>query len=154
MDRHDVVRRSGHTERGRDGCRVPLPWARDEPGFGFSPTGATWLPQPASWGAYALDAQVGVTGSTYELYRTALRLRRELGLGEGSLAWVESPGAPDARVVLAFENEGVLVLANLGAEPVRLPDGAQLLAASGPLDASADAVLVPSDTTVWARLAS
>ena len=29
--------RSGHTERGRDGCRVPLPWEGDEPPFGFSP---------------------------------------------------------------------------------------------------------------------
>ena len=28
--------RSGHTARGRDGCRVPLPWAGSVPPFGFS----------------------------------------------------------------------------------------------------------------------
>ncbi|NKY07124.1 glycoside hydrolase family 13 protein, partial [Cellulomonas hominis] len=33
--------RTGGAERGRDGCRVPLPWSAAEPGFGYSPTGAT-----------------------------------------------------------------------------------------------------------------
>ena len=32
--------RSGHTHRGRDGCRVPIPWEGDAPPFGFSPEGA------------------------------------------------------------------------------------------------------------------
>ena len=44
--------RSGHTDRGRDGCRVPLPWSGAAPPYGFSPEGATrqpWLPQPADW---------------------------------------------------------------------------------------------------------
>ena len=29
------------------------------PAYGFSPTGASWLPQPAEWAALARDAQVG-----------------------------------------------------------------------------------------------
>ena len=33
--------RSGHTDRGRDGCRVPVPWSGDAPPYGFSPAGAT-----------------------------------------------------------------------------------------------------------------
>ena len=32
---------SGRTERGRDGCRVPIPWSGEEPPFGFSPDDAT-----------------------------------------------------------------------------------------------------------------
>lgn len=39
--------RSGHYFKGRDGCRVPLPWQSDGPAFGFNATGASWLPQPA-----------------------------------------------------------------------------------------------------------
>jgi alpha-glucosidase len=31
--------RSGHTRRGRDGCRVPVPWSGTEPPFGFAPDG-------------------------------------------------------------------------------------------------------------------
>ncbi|MEZ0073882.1 glycosidase [Planotetraspora sp. GP83] len=40
--------RSGHTNPGRDGCRVPLPWSGTEPPYGYS-TGVPWLPQPADW---------------------------------------------------------------------------------------------------------
>ena len=83
----------------------------------------TWLPQPAEWRELALDAQQGVEGSTYELYRQALQLRRENRLGLGSLEWLE-----DARDdVLAFVNDGVLVLANTGNQPVDLPAGAEVL---------------------------
>ena len=32
--------RSGHTQRGRDGCRVPIPWEADAPSYGFGPTDA------------------------------------------------------------------------------------------------------------------
>ena len=111
--------RTGGAERGRDGCRVPLPWARPSEGFGFSPTGVTWLPQPAAWASYALDAQRGVAGSTYETYRSALQLRRESGLGSGGMEWLHGLGDD----VIAFVNRDVLVVANLGAEPVALPAG-------------------------------
>src|SRR4051794_18652783 len=144
--------RTGGAERGRDGCRVPLPWASSEPGFGFSPTGATWLPQPPSWAAYAADAQAGVLGSTLETYRAALHLRRELDLGTGSLAWLDGFEA-DAPVV-AFANRDVVVLANLGVDPVTLPAGSEVLLASAATTVDdAGRVLVPTDVTVWARLA-
>ncbi|WP_412868199.1 glycoside hydrolase family 13 protein [Cellulomonas sp. 179-A 4D5 NHS] len=144
--------RSGHTERGRDGCRVPLPWSADAPGLGFSPTGATWLPQPESWSRFALDAQQGVEGSTYETYRAALRVRREQGLGSGSLAWVDAPEVLGGEV-LAFLNRDVLVLTVFGGAPVALPEGAEVLLASGDVTAEDGRVVVPADTTVWARLA-
>ncbi|GIG91838.1 alpha-glucosidase [Plantactinospora endophytica] len=137
--------RSGHTQRGRDGCRVPIPWEADAPSYGFGPGDASWLPQPALWAEYALDRQRGVAGSTYELYRTSLRLRRELGLGTGTVYWLTSPDD-----VLHFRNGGVRVLTNLGADPVELPAGAELLHASGPLDGDGR---VPTDVTVWLRAA-
>ena len=64
--------RTDHGAYGRDGCRVPMPWAGDAPAYGFNTTGASWLPQPAAYGALAVDRQQGVPGSTYELYRTCL----------------------------------------------------------------------------------
>ncbi|MEU8262402.1 glycoside hydrolase family 13 protein [Micromonospora sp. NPDC048999] len=135
--------RGGHTERGRDGCRVPIPWEAGTPSYGFGPTDASWLPQPPIWAEYALDRQRGVPGSTYELYRTALRLRREHGLGAGSLRWLSS-----GDEVLTFTNGGLTVLTNFGAAPVPLPAGAEVLVASGPLD---DGGAVPTDVTVWYR---
>jgi alpha-glucosidase len=134
--------RSGHTSRGRDGARVPLPWQSDAPAYGFSPTGASWLPQPESWAAVALDRQRGVAGSTYELYRAALRLRRERRLGRGRLEFTDA-----GRRVLRVRNGDTLVLTNFGPAPVAMPDGAEVLLSSRPLASDGS---VPADTTVWA----
>src|SRR5690606_9172170 len=60
---------------GRDGCRVPLPWEADAPAFGFNDTGASWLPQPMEWGAYARAAEENDPTSTLSLYKQLLRLR-------------------------------------------------------------------------------
>ncbi|WP_327031087.1 glycoside hydrolase family 13 protein [Micromonospora sp. NBC_01740] len=135
--------RSGHTERGRDGCRVPIPWEADAPSYGFGPTDASWLPQPSLWAEFALDRQRDTPGSTYELYRTALRLRREHRLGEGPLEWLAS-----GDEVLSFRNGGLTVLTNFGDAAVPLPAGSELVHASAPLDADG---AVPTDVTVWVR---
>ena len=139
--------RSGHTERGRDGARVPMPWEGDRPSYGFGPSDQTWLPQPASYAALAVDRQAHVEGSTLELYRALLATRRERGLGVGSLSWWEGL----SEDVLAFVNasaagERILVITNFGVEPVVVPEGAQALLSSSPLG---DGGAVPTDTTVW-----
>ena len=74
-----IWERSGHTDRGRDGCRVPIPWSGDRAAVGFSPPDGAdaWLPQPADWAALTVAARTGDPGSMLELYRAALRLRRE-----------------------------------------------------------------------------
>ncbi len=54
--------KSGRTSRGRDGCRVPIPWEADAPSYGFGPSAASWLPQPAVYGELAVDRQRGVRG--------------------------------------------------------------------------------------------
>ena len=42
--------RTGGAERGRDGCRVPIPWSGSASPFGFGPAGRRpWLPQPSTW---------------------------------------------------------------------------------------------------------
>jgi len=134
--------RTNGEKYGRDGCRVPIPWESDRPAFGFNDTGESWLPQPDEWVQYARDSQVGVPGSTLELYRAALQLRRDHGLGSGALTWVKGY---DKKVV-AFRNGDVTVLANLGKIAVELPVGEVLLASD---DVTSGAL--PRDTTVWLR---
>src|SRR5690606_27627807 len=96
---------------GRDGCRVPIPWEANAPGFGFSPTGKSWLPQPTEWAGLARDVQAARPGSTLELYRRALALRKEFQLGLGAGEWPDAiewlAGYGDA--VVAFRNRGVIV---------------------------------------------
>lgn len=136
--------RSGGELRGRDGCRVPLPWSGQEPPFGFSPDGVTpWLPQPESWRDLTVEAQDGDPASMLTLYREALRLRRETpGLYAAGLTWRES--APD---VLDFDRDDALrCVVNLSSGPVEVP-AERVLLSSGPLE---DGQL-PPDTTAWLR---
>lgn len=142
--------RSGHTIRGRDGCRVPVPWSGSEPSYGFGPAGASWLPQPEQWAHLAAERQRGMPESTLELYRRLLHLRRELRLGRGTLAWLDG----FADDVLAFaisipDGREISVIANLGSHSVELPKGAIVLAASEDL---APGSPIPTDVTVWLAL--
>ncbi len=141
--------RSEHVERGRDGCRIPMPWEAGSTAYGFGDSPHTWLPQPEIYGAFAVDRQDGVAGSTLELYRTVLRLRREHDLGVGTLEWLEGYG----KAVIAFSNTGpdgarVAVLTNFGDAPVELPAEGEVLLTSHAL---VDGCL-RRDSTVWMRL--
>ncbi|HEY3469868.1 MAG TPA: alpha-amylase family glycosyl hydrolase, partial [Amycolatopsis sp.] len=135
--------RSGRTKRGRDGCRVPLPWSGTAPPFGFTADGApTWLPQPSRWRELTASAQERDPGSMLGLYRAALAVRREHpALGDGTLTW--RPASPG---VLSFAREpGFACVVNLAAEPCELPDGARILLASAPLEGGR----LPPDAAVW-----
>lgn len=129
---------------GRDGCRVPLPWEQGAPAMGFSPTGRSWLPQPARWETLARDVQRSDPASTLTLYHRLLRLRREHALGAGSVQWLG--GYPDE--VLALRNGEVAVIANLSSEPAAIDHLGEVLIASGPLDAGQ----LPPETTVWLQM--
>lgn len=139
--------RSGRTERGRDGCRVPLPWHGVAPPFGFGPNGhASWLPMPADWAELAVSAQHGVPGTTLTLYRTALRLRREHpALGDGDVRWLPAPAE-----VLAFAREpGFSCAINMGSGPARLRLPGEVLCSSDDVPRGGDEFLLPPDTAVW-----
>ena len=129
--------RSGLTDRGRDGCRVPLPWSGQSPPFGFSPDGVRpWLPQPASWAALTAEAEEGDPLSMLSHYREAIRLRPA-----GGFQWLDM-----GPQVLAHRRDDVTCLVNFGPEPVVLPSHSQVLLASGPISDS-----LPADTAVWLR---
>jgi alpha-glucosidase len=106
-----IWHRTGGADPGRDGSRVPLPWAGHEPPFGFSPPGAVarpWLPQPKEWRDLTADIETGDPDSMLELYRAALRIRRaQPALGDGPMTWLPDPGgaaeAGRAGGVLAFD---------------------------------------------------
>ncbi|PZF66118.1 alpha-amylase [Curtobacterium sp. MCBD17_013] len=134
--------RSAHTRKGRDGCRVPLPWDTSTPAFGFGPA-APHLPQPAWFADLAVSVQDGAPDSTLELYRAALRARHALQQGE-DLRWLDAPG-PDA---IAFaRHDGWVCAMNFGTDPVPAPAGS-VVVASGPLTAAG---VLPGQTTVWVR---
>ena len=138
----DPMASRSSTEKGRDGCRVPLPWTSDGPSYGFG-SQVAHLPQPHWFGAYAVSAQEADPGSTLNLYRQALAFRGHLFAGD-DLGWVESEPS-----VLHFQRAGdVRCITNFGTEPVPLPPG-EVLLSSVPLEEDR----LPADATVWLRMA-
>jgi alpha-glucosidase len=137
-----VWERSGRTERGRDGERVPMPWSGEKPPYGFSSGSKTWLPMPDEWADLTVEVQLEDPGSTLSLYRQALELRHEHpGFTEDGLEWFSAPAG-----CLAFRRPaGLLCALNASAEPVPMPPG-ELLLASGPLAAEGT---LPPDTAAW-----
>ncbi|MGH8862123.1 MAG: glycoside hydrolase family 13 protein [Jatrophihabitantaceae bacterium] len=134
--------RSGHTLRGRDGERVPLPWSGDEPPYAFSTTASTWLPMPAGWGPVTVAAEEGDASSTLAMFRIALAQRAALLPDAGEIEWLDAPVG-----VLSYRRGPVTVVLNSGTEPALLPPG-EVVVASGAL--AGDGTL-PGDTAAWVR---
>lgn len=161
--------RSGGTDGLRDGCRVPIPWSGDAPSYGFGPSAESWLPQPLDWAPLSVEAESGVEGSTLEMYRQALRVRRATAsLGEGALAWLEAPAHGPARDlawpddVLAIRRSAVdgsatTVVINLGTSAVHLPAewGVDVMVASSDdvavlaTDDGVESLAVGAETALW-----
>jgi alpha-glucosidase len=140
--------RSGRTDRGRDGCRVPLPWSGTRQPFGFSPDSATappWLPQPDHWADRTMKSQAGRPESMLELYRETLHQRRgQPDLGDGPMTWL-----PSADGVLAFtRGDHFACVVNVSDVPAELPAHLGVLVTSDPL---VDGRL-PSDAAAWLRM--
>lgn len=166
--------RGGFTEKGRDGCRVPLPWdAADAPepadwnahfghgaSFGFSPARRTGdgapaaephLPQPLWYGRYAVNVEDRDPDSMLGLYRTVLGLRASLfGSADDAVCRMVEAG-PD---VIAYtrtvaddaKNPGsrLVSMTNFGGTPVEVPGG-EVVLSSVPLQDGR----LPQDATAW-----
>jgi alpha-glucosidase len=92
---------------------------------------------PQDWAAVSVEAQAGLSGSTLELYRAALRLRPR---GE-ELTWRESPEG-----TMIFDRGDLTCLVNFDAPELELPDGALVLASEPDITTT-----LPSDTAAWVR---
>lgn len=152
VDLADEVRQDPAYFRGegqdgfRDGCRVPIPWTRTGSSYGFG-AGGSWLPQPAEWAELSIEAQTGAEGSTLELYRSAIAVRREqpdLGAGD-RVEWLQAPEG-----VLAFRRGEFTCTANTGSDAVTVPAYGRVLLASGEVTVTdGGEAKVSGDTTVW-----
>lgn len=141
---------SNYKDRGRDGCRVPIPWkSRSAGAFGFSsdenltPEQA-WLPPSPWWGKYSAESQESDPNSTLNFYRKALAIRRgEPGLGDGEMEWIDTP----SQVVAFRRGEDFACYINFGSE-IELPSDSEVLHSSAQLSGNK----LPTDTAVWLRV--
>ena len=140
-----IWERSGHTQRGRDGCRVPLPWAPDlATNYGFSMRGAAapWMPQPTGWGTWAADTERGDPASMLSLYRDVLALRR-------TLATATTVDMVDlGSDVVAYRRDDVTVMCNMGDAVLSMPaEFGEVMIASERVQGRE----LTSDHAVWLR---
>jgi alpha-glucosidase len=140
-----MYHRSCGARRGRDGCRVPLPWAATKASLGFSPSNGAatpWLPQPTWFAELAVDQQLRRPDSMLHLYREAIGLRHRIpALMSDRLQWV--PAEPG---VLAFtRGDGFVCAVNCSSHPVCAPvDGEPLLASDPEVGEK-----MPPNTAAW-----
>jgi alpha-glucosidase len=126
----------------RDHCRVPMPWSGTRPPYGFGGRRQPWLPMPAEWKELTVEAQTGRRGSTLELYRKALKVRRTFATTAPRDVEIIDRG----KTVLAFRRGPVTVVLNAGTRPVRLPQGKVLVKSGRLVDGK-----LPPHTSVWIR---
>lgn len=122
-------------DKGRDGCRTPMPWEAGSPSAGFSPAGATrqpWLPVDPRQRERAVDRQERRSGSVLGCARALFRFRRErAALRGGAFRFVEAP-EPLLRMIRGASPERLEAVFNLGAEPLEVEvEGTALIGPQG-----------------------
>ena len=159
------------TDKGRDGCRVPLPWnSADMPdpadwsadgrfgsgaSFGFSPTvrpdgspaADPHLPQPLWFKAHCVDVEESDPASMLNLYRSALAIRQDelTATGDTSATLLDMGEEVVAYSRRAAHGRTFTSVTNFAAAPLALPDGEVVLASAEPDEAGR----LPSDATAW-----
>ena len=112
-----IWERSHHTEHGRDGSRVPLPWDAGAAHFGFAPAAVTpWLPQPDWFADFAVSGQNDDPGSVLAFYRHALAARQQIDPA-AAIEWLEI----DRDDALAFRRGALVCVAVFDGPPVEPP---------------------------------
>jgi alpha-glucosidase len=143
-----VFFRTNGSDKGRDGCRVPLPWDASKPNYGFT-TGTPWLPQPIGWESKSVDVEEADPTSFLNFYRKSLKVRKEhqaLG-GNGLITWHPAPAG-----VLYFSRESSLgVVANTTDDEIALEVVATaILHQSNPgVQITENQLILPAHTTAW-----
>jgi alpha-glucosidase len=128
--RDPVYFRTGKRELGRDGCRVPLPWEKEEPSLGFSTRNDTWLPQPQGWAEVSVATQLNDASSTLNFFKLVLALRSTvLGSDEWDITWEPSP----TGVLILRRGPDIRCVVNFSGEPWPMADDDDVLVSTSPI---------------------
>lgn len=136
--------RSGGSELGRDGCRVPMPWTAEPDTFGFTHAPAAWLPQPEAFGSLSVEVQEQEPWSALAVVRRAVGARKALFTGE-ELTWLE----PDPDVLAFRRGRSICVLNTSGRELALPDDWGPVRVSSAPIDGR----ILPTDACAWLSVA-
>ncbi len=135
-DRQDpIFFRTGGKQKGRDGARVPMPWSGQSAPFGFT-TGKPWLPLQEAWKTFTVEHEDKDPNSSLNLYRAALKIRKENFVGSGEITWTNKDG------VLSYKRGAIEVVINIS--NAEHPITGKVLLSSHPVTNS-----LPPKAAVW-----
>lgn len=138
-DRQDpIFFRTNGAQKGRDGARVPIPWSGELAPFNFS-TGKPWLPIQQSWQEFTVERELADPGSSLNLYRTALKLRKKEFVSAGELTWSNRDG------ILSYRRGRIEVVLNTTDQPIAITQ--ELL-----LSSQQDSGVIPPNAAAWLLL--
>jgi alpha-glucosidase len=137
-------------QKGRDGARVPLPWSGESTPFAFT-SGTPWLPLTDKWKELTVEKQNAEPKSTLNLYRAALKLRRDHLIDQGSITWLESPDhGLKSDSLLAVRRGNISIYMNLSNSPAEVEvTGKLLVVSAGVVDARDGKLTIPAISTIW-----
>jgi alpha-glucosidase len=149
-----IFARTEGREKGRDGCRVPMPWTTHSAslnGFSTSPSAKAWMPQPDGWGAFSVEVQDYDCNSMLALYRQALSFRVDM-VEQGEVIEFVGDGTDG---LFSFTRGSYAVVVNTSAEDVEIPReimvGRKLILGSLPEAFSQvdESSLIAANSAVW-----
>lgn len=140
--------RTQGVDKGRDGCRIPLPWDAEKQNFGFSTAEKhkLWLPQPEWFAKYARSRQEKLSDSFLAKYRNLLKLRAEIFHPNANLEWLSDK---DVSNVLAFRAGCGACVVNLAAQEFSVPSSWNLTNLAFNTAGGCQAKIVPANSTSW-----
>lgn len=134
--------RSGHTERGRDSSRLPMPWEGNSTPFGFTDGPSSWLPSPTDYAGLTVESELDDPDSTLNLVRAAVELRQTHPAFAGTeISWY---GAPSDCLAFRRDPGGLVCALNAGNTPIELPPGDVVLTSAPMVDGE-----LPADAAAW-----
>jgi len=147
-----IFARSNGAVVGRDGCRTPIPWAPDAPGFGFT-SGEAWLPFAPDASTRNVTTQRAQRSSQLNWYRSVLSTRKAtFRPAADEVVWL-----PGDRHLMAFRRSTptgpVLCVLNTSRQPrtVRVEE-TRILATSKPGATVEDGqISLPAESCAWVK---
>ena len=140
--------RTKGVQKGRDGARVPLPWSGDETPFNFS-SGSPWLPIPNGWKEFSVSSQSPDPASTLNLYRSALKIRKDNLVGAGEIEWVDR----GSTGLISFTRGKFAVYLNTSAASFEIPtSGTLALGSSSEVFLENGFLVLPAASAAWVAI--
>ena len=140
--------RTKGVQKGRDGARVPLPWSGDETPFNFS-SGSPWLPIPNGWKEFSVSSQSPDPASTLNLYRSALKIRKDNLVGAGEIEWVDR----GSTGLISFTRGKFAVYLNTSSASFEIPtSGTLALGSSSEVFLENGFLVLPAASAAWVAI--